>query len=268
MKGMMKMDANYYEIEKISDSAYKIYEDYQASMYLVCGSERACLIDTGYGGGDIWGVIRSITDLPVFVINTHGHIDHTMGNRLFETVYLNSADNAIYEEVIRDFPEIMKEAWVREKYGDEVTEIDMGAVHYPEAKEIKDGDVFDLGGVVLEVLQIPGHTPGSLALIDRKEKIVFTGDAIIEHCWMFLEHSLSKETYLAALKNAKEKLAGIEKIYNGHYAYHPMDIGILDVMIKGVEDIIAGKEAEAKPFENDVGKGIEYFFDGWSVLFQ
>ena len=262
------MKENYYDIEKISESTHKIYENFEASMYLVCGSKRACLIDTGYGGGDIWGVIRSITDLPVFVINTHGHIDHVMGNRLFDTAYLNSADNAIYEAVIHDFPEIMKEPWVLEQYGEEIAGMDLSAVHFPEAKEIKDGDVFDLGGIELEVLQVPGHTPGSLVLIDRKEKIVFTGDAIIEHCWMFLEHSLPKETYLDALRNAKEKLVGIEKIYNGHYAYHPMDIGIIDVIIKGIEDIIAGREVETKPFVNDVGKGTEYFFDGCSVLFR
>lgn len=259
------MKENYYDIEKITDTSYKIYEDFQTTMYLICGSEKACLIDTGYGGGDLLGVIRSLTDLPLIVVNTHGHIDHVMGNRLFDRVYMNAADNEIYRGVADNFAEIISEPWVGEQYADILAELDVSAVRFPETENISDGDIIDLGGVKLEVMAVPGHTPGSITLINRAEKIVFSGDAIMEHVWMFLSESLPLPTYLDALRRAKERLAGIEKIYNGHYAWRPMDTALIDTMISGCEAIIAGT-ADGKPFENGVGSGTEYVFENWSVL--
>lgn len=87
------MNNDIYEIEKISRGEldiYKIYEKYMASMYLVCGKERACLIDTAYGLTNLKNLAASLTKLPVFVINTHGHLDHVMGNRFFNECYLKA----------------------------------------------------------------------------------------------------------------------------------------------------------------------------------
>lgn len=261
------MKDNYYDIEKISPTTYKIYEDFQASMYLVCGTQRAVLIDTGYGGSDVWKEIRALTSLPVSVINTHGHIDHVMGNRLFESARLNSADKFIYDDFLSEFPEIMRYEMTQGQYAEELKDFDIDSVKFPEPEDIKEGDVIELGGVKLEVLEAPGHTPGSIVLVNREEKILFSGDAVIEHLWMFLDHSCSNEVCLASLRKVRNAAftAGIEKIYNGHYAYHPMPVSILDTMVDGMEQIVAGK-AQGKPFEMEQGKGVEYSFDGWSVL--
>ena len=42
------------------------------------------LIDTGYGYGNLKQVVKSITDKPLYIVNTHGHVDHTSGNAQFE----------------------------------------------------------------------------------------------------------------------------------------------------------------------------------------
>ncbi|MBE6754603.1 MAG: MBL fold metallo-hydrolase, partial [Ruminococcaceae bacterium] len=188
--------ADYFSIESISQSAWKIYENWQASMYLVCGSERACLIDTGYGGGDLPAVVRSLTDLPTVVVNTHGHIDHVLGNRFFPTVLMHSADHDLYRRVVAGFPQYISQPWVRTSFGDIIDTIDLAAVRFAEAKTIAEGDVIDLGGKRLEIFSMPGHTAGSIILIDRDDKIVYAGDSIMEKLWLFLNNGATAEAYL------------------------------------------------------------------------
>ena len=104
-------------------------------------------------------------------------------------------------------------------------------------------------------------------MLDPDEKICFSGDAMIEHLWMFLEESLPPGTCLHSLGQAVKKLreAGIERIYNGHYAYKPLTIADTDITLSGMQQICTGT-AQGKPFNNTVGSGIEYTFGDWSVL--
>ena len=129
------------------------------------------------------------------------------------------------------------------------------------------GDVIDLGGRRLEVYEMPGHTKGSIVLVDRDAKICFSGDSIIENLWLFLEESEEPAVYLESLKRIREVLisAGIEKIYNGHFSYEPINVKKLDDMVEAMELILAGK-LEGKAVENHAGKGIEYSHKDWKVI--
>lgn len=259
-----------YDIEKISRGKYdiyKIYEDYQAAMYLVCGEERAVLIDSAYGLRDLGEIIRTLTALPVTIINTHGHIDHVLGNHFFDRAYMHPADMPLYQEIVDGYADLLAMPWVKETYGEYIENLDPSAVRFPAAEEIKEGDVIDLGGKKLEVIEIPGHTPGSIMLLDRDEKLLFSGDSMIEHLWMFLEESLPPDTYLASLRRAVKimKDAGTERIYNGHYCYKPLTIADAETILEGVEKVVSGA-AKGEPFKNNVGSGIEYKFGEYSVL--
>lgn len=259
-----------YNIEKISRKKYdiyKIYERFEAAMYLVCGKEKACLIDTAYGLNDLAEIAASLTDLPVTVVNTHGHIDHVLGNHYFERVYMHPADKYLYKEITDGFAEMITEQWVKETYGEFIKNVDPDNIYFPDAEDINDGEVIDLGDKVLKIVAIPGHTPGSIMLIDPDEKICFSGDSILERPWLFLEESLPVSTYLQNLKRAVDILRadGIERIYSGHYAYKPITLDGTDVLISGVEKVCSG-EAEGKPFTNFAGSGTEYSFGDWGVL--
>lgn len=259
-----------YDIEKISRGPYdiwKIYERHEATMYLVCGSQRACLIDTGYGLMDLKELVRKLTKLPVFVINTHGHVDHVLGNHWFDKVLMHPADQGLYREIADGYADMLAQDWVKQSYGEFTEGLDPSTVRFPRAEDIRGGDVIDLGGKRLEVVELPGHTAGSIMLLDRDEKLCFSGDAIIEHLWMFLEESLPPETYLHALTHAVEALraSGIERIYDGHYAHRPLTLADTGTMLSGMQQICSGT-ARGKPFENKVGSGVEYAFGDWSVL--
>lgn len=266
----MGINTDIYHIEKISKGPcdiWKINERLEAAMYLVCGSEKACLIDTAYGLTDLKELAAQLTGLPVSVINTHGHIDHVYGNHWFEHAMIHPADQALYQEAADRFAEIVSLDWVREAYGQYLRNLDLSAVRFPKAESIREGQVIDLGGKRLEVFEIPGHTAGSIMLIDRDEKICFAGDAIIEHLWMFLKESLTPEIYRCSLRRAVKilKEAGIERIYHGHCAYSPLVTHDTDIMLSGMDRVCDGT-ACGQPFENMIGSGVEYTFGQWSVL--
>ncbi len=148
-------------------------------MDLVVGSHHALLFDTGYGGGDLPGLVRGITDLPLFVVNSHGHIDHACGNAAFGGAWIHPLDMDLCRE---------HNAMAGMKPG--------------ELWPTGEGDCFDLGGITLEVLHLPGHTGGSIGLLCRERELLLVGDAINGFLWLFLPEATDLRTYIQTLHKA------------------------------------------------------------------
>jgi glyoxylase-like metal-dependent hydrolase (beta-lactamase superfamily II) len=122
---------------------------------LIVGSEKALLIDTSIPKEGFADYVRSITDLPLMVVNSHGHIDHIGNNNQFDVIYIHPADTALLRNQFRNF----------------------GAPQF-KVKLLKDGGVIDLGNRKVKVYNVPGHTRGSLVFLDKKTSTLITGDAI------------------------------------------------------------------------------------------
>ena len=131
--------------------------------YLLVGEEKAMLIDTAYGEGDLRAMVESITDKPVMVCNTHGHFDHTGGNALWEEAWMS-------EEAAKD---------AKNAFGPEMQKR-FNEMPHPDYKinVLHDGDVIDLGGRKVTVVSIGCHHKGSLAYIDDKSRCVYSGDEL------------------------------------------------------------------------------------------
>ncbi len=131
------------------------------NIYLLEGEERALLIDTGWGAGNLREYVEKLTSKPVLVANTHGHLDHSGGNGEWESVMLlpgGEADLITCERL----------------------PFDISKLPYPnyERKIVKDGDAIDLGGRTIELLDISSHSNGSIAFLDRKNGYLFVGDEL------------------------------------------------------------------------------------------
>jgi glyoxylase-like metal-dependent hydrolase (beta-lactamase superfamily II) len=173
----------WFEVYRFEPGVYAFYEPghfEEVISYLVLGTEKAALIDTGLGIGDIKALAEEFTDLPVMVVNTHSHLDHIAQNYLFEEV-------AIYDDpTARKAAEegVSHERAVRMLSGDRVWKplpetFDLNNFLIPPFKVsrwLHDGDVVDLGGRSLEVLHTPGHSSDSISLLDRKGRFFWTGD--------------------------------------------------------------------------------------------
>ena len=170
----------YYEFEK---DTYEIDEFDCSSIFLFVGKERALLLDTGCGIGDLKGVIRKITDKPYIVIASHGHMDHIGGAGAFDELYINPADNYFldvsFEKMLesrRNYADFIRTR--EDKYYPYSTEKDMLCWEKkPKLLPLSDGQTFDLGGRIITAYSCPGHTPGEMIFIDSKTRYLFCADA-------------------------------------------------------------------------------------------
>jgi hydroxyacylglutathione hydrolase len=164
--------------------------------YLIEGSSKAVLIDTTMGKGNIAQVVRSLTALPVEVAVTHGHGDHIgqLGQFADSVVYMSEKDKGMIPSTL----DTSKFQWV------------------------KDGDRIDLGGGrILEVIEVPGHSAGSILFLDSTGKTLAVGDAIGSgmYVWKFIPGSSSVAEYGDSLKKLEARLAGNDALtfLTGHH---------------------------------------------------
>ncbi len=90
------LEKDYFKVTKLENNIYRIHEPKDIYTTVILGSEKALVIDNGHGFGNVRKVIESITNLPLMVVNTHGHLDHAGGNYLFDEVYINFEDIPTY----------------------------------------------------------------------------------------------------------------------------------------------------------------------------
>ena len=86
-----------FKTEKISEHITRIHGFCTEFMYLIEGSKAAVLIDTGCGFYSLKNCIHNLTNKPLKVLITHGHVDHAMGANEFEEIYLNHKDKSVYQ---------------------------------------------------------------------------------------------------------------------------------------------------------------------------
>ena len=169
-------------------------------MDLLVGTHHALLFDTGYGFGSLRDVVRGITDKPLYVVNSHGHVDHACGNEQFGGAYIHQLDMELaMEHNGRDMR--MAELETAEVPLDFDLEgyLTLGT---GELKPAGEGFTFDLGGMTMEVIHLPGHTAGSIGLWCPERKLLWVGDAMNCFVWLFLPEAQSLETYIASLHKA------------------------------------------------------------------
>jgi len=220
------------KITQLRPNVYLIDDAGESTCYLICGSERALLVDTANGYEDLAEIVRSLTDLPVIVVNTHGHGDHIFGNVYFDEAWLHPADFPLHDMFFGYAKEDMEKEGLK-----------------PAAlKPLAIGQIFDLVGVQLEVVDLKGHTAGSIGLLDKAGRIIYTGDGLNTHLWMQLDHSLPMSTMLETFRTLKEQYgADFDYVAHGH-AKGLRGKEILDWMIQGCEDILAGRTENDLPY--------------------
>ena len=117
----------------------------------------------------------------------------------------------------------------------------------PPFREVREGDVFDLGGRHLEVYELPGHTPGGILLLLKEDRILFTGDSVNHHLWMQLDGCLPLHAFLKELDRVMFLQERADIILHGH-ARDEDDISLLRCMRRGIEEICEGKTADDGPY--------------------
>ena len=220
-------------IIQIRPNVHLIDDAGDSTCYLITGSECALLVDSVNGYEDLKAITKTLTDLPVIVVNTHGHGDHIYGNVYFEEAWLHPADFALYDQFFGYAKDIMEQNNLKPC----------------PVKALEIGQIFDLGGVQLEVVDLSGHTAGSIGLLDKDARIIYTGDGLNTHLWMQLDHSLPISSMLETFRKLKaEHGQDFDYVAHGHTKVL-RDKEILDWMIQGCEDILAGRTEQDMDYQ-------------------
>ena len=173
------MDQPYHKAALAAPHTWQVLSDGDFT-YVVEGNEEALVIDSGYGAGNIRTFCQTLTDRPITrIANTHDHFDHTANNAYFDCAYMSAAT---YGRRTLPFPSFSGICFPRD---------------YP-VEIIDEGYVFHLGGRDLETYALQNHAIGSLAFLDRKNRILFSGDEIgmgthyqcnytVEHCAAYMK---------------------------------------------------------------------------------
>ena len=258
---------NWFEVYKLPDGTFAIYEPYQFEevvSYLVLGSERGVIIDTGTGIGNIKSVVEELTDLPVSVVNTHSHYDHVGGNFRFDEVAIYgiaSATDRLIEGVENEWLQRLitsESIWkpLPEGFNSDTWTIPPVEPTYL----LDDGTTIELGGRTLEIIHTPGHSPGSVCLLDRENRVLFTGDTFYPGPLYAHTADTNIEDYRASLRLLSSLTDEYDHVLSGHN-----EPWIDSEVIPRVDDAITAIFSGEGKFEENEGLR-RYFFDGFDIL--
>lgn len=240
-----------FKSEEIAEKSWKIENSFfgsgnQCYCYLVEGQDYAILIDTMLGGGNLPDFCKTLTEKPIKVVNTHAHWDHIGGNFNFDACYLHHRDIPLFLDSVNYTKEQIFES-AKQMVPNEYREL-LKLDDFIGSKPMKifplyDGDEFDLGDRKIEVLEMPGHTLGSIVLIDHKTHLAFVGDVCNGNTLLEFPHSSPVIVYMKSLFRLKEHQSEFTMMYGGHEF---SDTTIIDEAIETVAKVIAGTDARCE----------------------
>lgn len=264
---MEKDSFMWYKVRDLGNEIIQISDNSLANMYIIKGDKKAMLIDTGWGMHDLEEVIKSITDLPLIVVNTHGHLDHVSGNYNFKEFYISAYDESILRTCFdKEFRISIVGSVLRGPYYEAFDKGKWINNVFPEPKLIRGKEVFDLGNRMIEVIETPGHTTGSICLLDRNTGTLLAGDSISNvQLWLHLEESTALTQYLESMERLHAYGDRVTMIHAGHATN--MDRGMTREIIKCLKAIIGG-ETKGVPYHTFAGDGLIAKFDSCSIVYD
>ena len=263
----VSVSSDWFFVYRAADGVFAIAEPLQFQetiSYLIVGRDRALLFDTGLGLLPIRPVVEELTRLPVEVLNSHTHFDHVGGNAEFDRIL--ALDTAYTRSNSRGFPHGALAAEVEPSSfcGGAPKGADTAGFRtraWQPARTVADGDGIDLGGRRLEVLQVPGHAPDAIALLDRAQGLLWTGDSYYNGpIWLYVP-----ETSLDDYERSIDRLAGLvpqlKKLLPAHNTASAEPRGLV-----AAKEAIRRVRAGSVKGRDESGNRVVFEFDGFSIL--
>lgn len=238
---------NGFGVREVASKVWALDEFGVAWCYLIEGDEKALLLDTGVGMGCLRKTVEQLTHKPLVVVNSHFHYDHAGGDLGFDEIYVHK--NAVEAIRANNNLQYRKKMFLQQKnrkeyYPCPTVDEDMLKEGDFRLIPIEEGHVFDLGGIKLEVIWTPGHTSGDICLLDRYNRHLYSGDAIVSTPTLIYKgYSASVETYYASVEKLRALKAEFDLIFPGHYIT-PIGSVYLDDMALLLKTILDAPDRE------------------------
>ena len=221
------------EITRFWEDLY-ILDDGRVREFLLLGEGEALLIDTGFADSGVYEAVREFTGLPVQVVLTHGDLDHAGGLKDFGRCRLHRGDWHLIPEGIALEP-------------------------------LEEGEVLACGPYRLEVVEIPGHTFGSVAFVDREKRLLISGDSVQKDgpIYLFGSHR-DLDGYIESQKKLCAWMDRVDTILPSHQPC-PVDPSYIEKNLLDALDLRAGKlpgrPHPTLPCRSYQGRWTEFYYD-------
>lgn len=229
------MKQTIFQAREIFDNIWQI-EEYGVFCYLVAGSERALLIDTGTGFGDLAEFAAALTPLPVTAAATHAHPDHIGGRGAFKTLCLPQEEFGL----ARFYGSLFMRRMMFSKAAQKTYRTKRSAIRKGKYRTkylpLKGEERFDLGGRTVECIRVPGHTKDGMMFLCRAEKLLFTGDDLCRALWLFLPGALSVSEWAENAERIRPFL-GEYTLYSAHDR-EPQDPALMKKLIETAHRLV------------------------------
>jgi len=219
---MKRSNQEWFTIEEIDPETYAISEYghwEQTHSYLFIGEEKAALIDTGTGIGNIRKEVDKLTNLPIIVITTHCHWDHIGSHKHFDTIGVHAGDQNWLEKAFPLPLEVVKANLLKEPFTVKPPpdfSSDGYQVFVGKATTIfNDGDEIELGNRILKIIHTPGHSPGHICVVEEEKGYLVTGDILYEGT-IYANYPSTDPAALAKSVDKLAQISKVEKLLPGH----------------------------------------------------
>lgn len=223
-----------FTINKIREGFYSIEQGF-VRCFLIEGDKKALLIDTGLGEANLKIYVEEITILPVIVIFTHADGDHVGNAGQFERRFMHPCEFDYYKSNNEKIVSMMS-VW--------------------------EGDIIDLGRYSFEVILIPGHTPGSIALLEKEKRFLIGGDSIQLGSIFMFGNGRNFDAYRSSMKKLQGRLKEFDTVYASHNVLS-IEANTVNLLYVAASKIM-GNKVNGKPEESFEGDIKCYETDGVS----
>lgn len=212
-----------YTTREIEDNLWAIEEGFVRS-YLIVGKDESLLIDAGFAVNGLDKVVRSIISSPVTLFLTHSDHDHIGCSHLFEKVLMHPDEYSNY----------LRQAKVK---------------HF-NYTPIEDGQLLSFNDRKMQVVHLPGHTPGSLVLFDQDHGHLFSGDTIADSAIYLFGQERNIKQYIDSLRRLEALNLDIRWIFPSH-GRTPVEADLVTDIREGIEMIAEGALEPIQKMEED-----------------
>lgn len=246
--------SRWFRHERVHPSIQRLWEPhvhpfFRANIWFVQGREADLVIDFGMGLASLSASLQRNASRPLLAVATHVHVDHVgsfhefderLGHRLEAEAFAAAPDSSTLAHMFRDLPHPVSRlpapGWAPE---------DFTVRSAPLTRVLEEGDAIDIGDFSFRVLHLPGHSPGSIGLLDEDNGILFSGDAVYPGTLVDDIPGADIERYIETMRRLMA--LRVDTVFGGHN--HPVSgEEMRAIAARYVETRAAGDDQAAQRF--------------------